>query len=72
MARTLTVTLSSDKSGEEIPRGTGARVRILFYDENKVDMRADLTDVEADRLIKDYKLKPVHTRAPRQRNQVST
>ena len=71
MARTINVTLESDKSGNEIPRGTGARVRILFYAEDKEDMRADLTDAEVDKLIKDYKLKPVQTRSPRRRKRVT-
>lgn len=54
MARSISVTLISDKSGDLIPAGTGARVRIMFYDENKIDMRADLTDAEVEDLICDY------------------
>lgn len=41
----------SDKSGDEIPEGTGARVRIMFYDESAVDRRADLTDEEVNELL---------------------
>ena len=62
MAREITVTLTSDKSGISIPAGTGGRVRILFNDENKIDMRADLTDPEIEKLVRDYKLKPVQPR----------
>lgn len=67
MARSLTVTLTSDKSGETIPAGTGARVRILFNDAEKVDMRADLTDAEVERLISEYGLKNVEPRPERRR-----
>lgn len=67
MARELTVTLLSDKSGDEIPRGTGGRVRILFNDPEKVDMRADLTDAELEKLVRDYKLKPVEPRPQRRK-----
>lgn len=72
MARELTVLWRSDKSGKEIPRGTGARVRILFNDENRVDMRADLTDEEVEKLVHDYKLKEVEPRAPRNRSKRMT
>jgi hypothetical protein len=41
----------SDKSREPIPRGTGARVRVMFYDESKPDRRADLTDEEVAELL---------------------
>lgn len=67
MARTLTVTLTSDKSGAQIPAGTGGRVRILFYDENRVDMRADLTDKELKSLIDEYGLKEVEPRTERRK-----
>ena len=65
MAREMVVQYTSDKSGEAIPRGTGARIRIMFYDDDRVDMRADLTDAEVDKLVKDYKLKQVETRPQR-------
>lgn len=65
MARSIHVTHTSDKSGEVIPRGSGARVRILFNDEAKIDMRADLTDAEAEQLIRDYKLTQVAPRPGR-------
>lgn len=67
MARSITVTLTSDKSGDQIPAGTGGRVRILFYDEDKVDMRADLTDAEVEKLVSEYKLKPVQPRDERRK-----
>jgi hypothetical protein len=40
----------SDKSGDILEPGTGARVRIEFYDERPA-RRADLTDVEVDELL---------------------
>ena len=67
MARSLTVTLTSDKSGKEIPAGTGGRVRILFNDKDRVDMRADLTDAEIEKLVAEYKLKPVEPRTERRK-----
>lgn len=42
----------SDLSGDEIPAGTGARVRVMFYDGERVDRRADLTDAEVDKVLK--------------------
>ena len=36
----------SDASGKAIPDGTGARVRVMFNDPKRPDMRADLTDDE--------------------------
>lgn len=65
MAREMVVQYTSDKSGEEIPRGTGARVRVMFYADGEVDMRADLTDDEVAQLVKTYKLKRVETRPHR-------
>lgn len=41
----------SDKSGLMIPRGTGARVRIEFYDGVTVARRADLTNEEVDEIL---------------------
>ncbi len=57
--------LWSDKSGDQIAPSSGARVRVMFYDEDRVDMRADLTDAEVDKLVKDYKLKPIEARPSR-------
>lgn len=57
--------LWSDKSGQQIAPSTGARVRVMFYDEERVDMRADLTDAEVAQLVKTFKLKPVETRPSR-------
>jgi hypothetical protein len=41
----------SDASGKEIPQGTGARVRVMFNDKTKPDLRADLTDKEVKELL---------------------
>jgi hypothetical protein len=40
----------SDQSGQEIPDGKGAVVRITFKDARKGARELDLTDVEAERL----------------------
>jgi hypothetical protein len=40
----------SDKSGDEIPEGKGATVRIVFADARKGVRELDLTDVEAEAL----------------------
>jgi hypothetical protein len=42
--------LVSDMSGEEIPDGKGATVRITFRDARKGVRELDLTDSEAERL----------------------
>ncbi len=42
--------LVSDKSGEEIPDGKGANVRITFRDARKGVRELDLTDSEAEAL----------------------
>lgn len=55
----------SDASGTEIPEGTGARVRIEWYDADRVAYRADLTDEEADKLISNFGLTEVETRPER-------
>jgi hypothetical protein len=67
LARSIHVTLTSDKSGEPIPAGTGARIRVLFHDD-RLDMRADLTDTETEQLIEDYNLTSVEPRPSRRRN----
>jgi len=41
----------SDASGTEIPAGTGARVRVMFTDPDRNDLRADLTDEEVAELL---------------------
>jgi hypothetical protein len=41
----------SDASGAEIPRGTGARIRVMFNDKKHTDLRADLTDEEVKELL---------------------
>lgn len=40
----------SDKSGEEIPEGTGASVTIKFHDSRKGVRVLDVTDAEAEAL----------------------
>jgi hypothetical protein len=40
----------SDQSGEEIPDGKGAVVRITFNDARKGSRELDLTDAEAEKL----------------------
>jgi hypothetical protein len=40
----------SDKSGDEIPEGKGAVVRITFADARKGARELDLTDAEAEAL----------------------
>lgn len=42
--------LVSDESGQEIPDGKGARVRIIFNDARKGVRELDLTDAEAEKL----------------------
>lgn len=41
----------SDKSGDPIPDGTGARIRVQWFDRGKVDLRCDLTDQEVELLL---------------------
>ena len=57
----------SSTSGQVIPDGTGARVRVLWNDESRADMRADLSDAETEKLIKEFKLEAVETRPERRR-----
>lgn len=47
----LVTARQSDASGELIPAGTGARIRIIFYDESRPDRRADLTDAEVEEIL---------------------
>jgi hypothetical protein len=42
--------LVSDMSGQEIPEGKGATVRITFQDARKGVRELDVTDAEAERL----------------------
>lgn len=55
----------SDKSRQMIEPNTGARVRIMFYDASRADMRADLTDAEVKQLVAEYGLREVETRPTR-------
>jgi hypothetical protein len=48
MARKTVVV--SDQSGDAIPEGKGAKVRITFTDARKGVRELDLTDAEAERL----------------------
>lgn len=41
----------SDVSGKQFPASTGARIRVLWNDRTKVDLRADLTDAEVAKLL---------------------
>jgi hypothetical protein len=41
----------SDLSGDLMEAGTGARIRIEFYDGKRVARRADLTDAEVEKLL---------------------
>lgn len=47
----LVTARKSDVSGELIPEGTGARMRVIFYDESRPDRRADLTDAEVEEVL---------------------
>lgn len=42
----------SDLSGESIPEGKGAKVRISFNDARKGSAELDVTDAEADELAR--------------------
>lgn len=55
----------SSLSGEVIPEGTGARIRVIFNDPERVDMRADLTDAETLKLAKQFKAEEVEPRPDR-------
>ena len=57
----LATVRKSDKSGDVIPEGTGARVRIMFYDDSRADRRADLTDAEIEKILgfaEEVKIRP--------------
>lgn len=41
----------SSASGDEIPEGSGARIRVMWNDQSRADMRADLTDEEVAKLL---------------------
>lgn len=56
----------SDKSGVEIPQGTGARIRVIFNAEDKDDLRADLSDEEVAELL--GFAQPVETRPMRRKS----
>jgi hypothetical protein len=56
----------SDASGELIPEGTGARIRVIFNDPERHDLRADLTDDEVAELLP--WARPVVTRPDRRKH----
>ena len=56
---------TSNLSGGVIPDGTGARVRIMWVNEQRLDMRMDLTDEETAKLAKQYKADEVDPRPDR-------
>lgn len=60
--------LVSSLSGEPIPDGTGARVRIMFNNSDRVDMRADLTDAEVEKFAKQVKAEEVEPRPDRRKD----
>jgi hypothetical protein len=43
--------LVSDKSGQAIEDGKGAKLRVTFTDARRGSREADLTDAEAERII---------------------
>lgn len=56
----------SDKSGTLMDAGTGARIRIEFYDGERVARRADLTDDEVEKLLpfaKEVEVRPERRRS---------
>jgi hypothetical protein len=55
----------SNLSGDVIPDGTGARIRIMWNDPERVDMRADLTDAEAEEIARQCKVEEVDPRPAR-------
>lgn len=55
----------SSLSGDVIPDGTGARIRVMYADRERVDLRADLTDAEAADLAQKFSAEPVETRPDR-------
>lgn len=55
----------SSLSGDVIPDGTGARIRVMWNDSDRVDLRADLTDDEALKLAKQFHAEEVEPRPQR-------
>jgi hypothetical protein len=54
--------LVSNLSGEVIAGESGARVRIIWRNKNRPDMRIDLTTAEAEKLAKQFKADEVEIR----------
>jgi len=57
--------LVSSLSGDVIAPETGARVRIMWHDPARADMRLDLTQAEAEKLATQYKAEDVEIRPER-------
>lgn len=62
--------LVSSLSGDPIPDGTGARVRIMFNGPDLVDMRADLTDAEVQKVVRQIKAEEIEPRPARRVSRV--
>ena len=54
--------LVSDKSGQAIEDGKGAKLRVTFTDARRGSREADLTDEEAERIVRDAGARPVARR----------
>lgn len=55
----------SDFSGEEIPEGKGAKIRITFSDARKGSAELDVTDAEAEELARKGRKTARRGRRPR-------
>lgn len=49
--RVVTTEVTSSLSGDEIPEGTGAVIRIQWKEPNRQNVRADLTNEETQKLM---------------------
>jgi len=52
----------SNISGEIIPRGEGARLRIRYDAPSRPDVKADLTEAEAEKIAAQVNAEPVSPR----------
>lgn len=57
--------LVSDKSGQAIEDGKGAKLRVTFTDARRGSREADLTDDEAERIVRDTGARAVARRGRR-------
>ncbi len=55
----------SDLSGEEIPEGKGATIRIAYHDARKGSAELDVTDAEAEELARKGRKAARRGRRPR-------